>query len=169
MLQSNVIWFKSYHCCGMIDGLELMIMGDGAVPPAVGTVDTGATASGAIVRFADPIEVRMFVPFPSFASTEPERNASGALPLFFASNRIVMTFPLFPWNPGFGDTPPKSIVPSWFENVGFCTHKLRTEFDCDIESTSSWFVGNDTSPCTAFIAWSGDDTSTETLKLRPAK
>src|SRR5580700_5438974 len=93
---------------------------------AIGAGSTGATGgAGITVMSAVPIELKISVPLPSFARTEPSANESGAEPGSIAWNVTSTTSPSTPVKPGLRTTPAKLISPPATElvNVGACTHR----------------------------------------------
>ncbi len=152
---------------GVAAGIEVVgieVVATGATVVVGGT--TGAVA-GTISIFPVPSAVKMSVPWPSFARTEPEVNESDASPVLMARNVIVMTFPFAPVNPGFRAMPAKSTLPAAFENEGFCTHRFSTESSFDTERMRRLAELNKTSPDAAFIACIGEETSTVIVNVSP--
>jgi hypothetical protein len=79
---------------------------------------TGAgvgVAADVSVSERDEALVRIFVPFPSLASTAALPKETVAVPGAFTWNTSVMTLPLRPLNPGFGIIPSMDAVPAAFE------------------------------------------------------
>jgi len=107
------------------------------------------------------------VPVPSFARTEPEEKLRFACPAFRARKVMARIFPEAPVYPGLSAIPSKLTVPALFENDGSTGHKERMDPCLEMETTSSLSHGNDTTPETAFIAWSTLSTVTFTEKLTP--
>ena len=119
------------------------------------------------MNVAVPKPFNIFVPFPSFAKTDPEEKLIAAVPACLALKFMISTLPTAPVKPGFNTIPSKLTVPAAFEKDGSCTHKLIIEPVLEIEATSNLSLGNKTTPAAAFMALSGLETITLTGKLFP--
>ncbi len=98
--------------------------------------------------------VKIFVPVPSFAKTEPEEKLKFAVPAVFVLKVIVRILPLAPVYPGFNTMPSKLTVPALFENDGSCTQREKIDPVFERETTSSLSHGKEITPEAAFMAWS---------------
>ena len=91
------------------------------------------------------------MPYPSFASTEPEEKLRIAVPAAFTLKLTVISFPLAPVNPGLSAMPSKLTVPALLENDGYWTQRVKIEPVLESETTSNLSLGNEITPEAAFI------------------
>src|SRR3989338_3862705 len=169
VFQLNLALLAAYHLLGSGWVGDEILGACGTPVNSTGVTDSGAPVSTAPPKLncAFPKSIRIFVPWPSLASAEPEEKLRIAVPAALTLKFAVINFPLVPLNPGLSAMPSKLTVPALLENDGSCTHKLKMEpvFESEVTSNLSW--GKVMMPEAAFIAWSALETYTLTESDAP--
>lgn len=102
------------------------------------TPDTGTAALGSagaafeevrILKMPPEKLVKIFVPFPSLASAEPETKLTVACPCAFGLKVILKIAPEGPVKPGLGSPPEKVTEPAALEKVGSVVHKVKMDVE----------------------------------------
>src|SRR3989338_5744975 len=154
VFQLNLALLAAYHLLGSGWVGDEILGACGTPVNSTGVTDSGAPISTAPPKLncAFPKPIRILVPWPSLASTEPEEKLRRAVPAAFTLKFIVISFPLAPVNPGLSAMPSKLIVPAELENDGSCTHKPKIDTVFERAVTSSLSCGKVMTPEAAFIA-----------------